>query len=255
MMPDRSRHHQRDQLSDMSSLHAGQHPYARAVAHHGKGQSCEWLKKEGDKVKPGDVIAEIETDKATMEYEAIDEGTLAKIVVPEGTQDVPVNQLIAVLAEEGEDVKAAAAGAGKGTAAIAKSAATAYTHQAQRHRPHPRRSGRRELLRRATRARSTGARPGGGASVGLGAEAANGLTATAYSLRRWRAGWPRMPASTSGGSQAPARTAASSRAMSKPPNRARSCRPGRRLAPAAAPLAVQAARRRQDPRPVRAGLV
>jgi pyruvate dehydrogenase E2 component (dihydrolipoamide acetyltransferase) len=80
-----------------------------------KGNLSRWLKKEGDKVKPGDVIAEIETDKATMEYEAIDEGTLAKIVVPEGTQDVPVNQLIAVLAEEGEDVKAAAANAGKYT--------------------------------------------------------------------------------------------------------------------------------------------
>src|SRR4030088_1383395 len=79
-----------------------------------KGNLAKWLKKEGEKVKPGDVIAEIETDKATMEYEAIDEGTLAKIVVPEGTQDVPVNQLIAVLAEEGEDVKTAAAGAGKG---------------------------------------------------------------------------------------------------------------------------------------------
>ena len=72
-----------------------------------KGNLAKWLKKEGDKVKPGDVIAEIETDKATMEYEAIDEGTLAKIVVPEGTQDVAVNQLIAVLAEEGEDVAAA----------------------------------------------------------------------------------------------------------------------------------------------------
>jgi pyruvate dehydrogenase E2 component (dihydrolipoamide acetyltransferase) len=81
-----------------------------------KGNLARWLKKEGDKVKPGDVIAEIETDKATMEYEAIDEGTLAKIVVPEGTQDVPVNQLIAVLAEEGEDVKAAAAGAAKAAA-------------------------------------------------------------------------------------------------------------------------------------------
>ena len=79
-----------------------------------KGNLAKWLKKEGEKVKPGDVIAEIETDKATMEYEAIDEGTLAKIVVPEGTQDVPVNQLIAVLAEEGEDVKTAAAGAEKG---------------------------------------------------------------------------------------------------------------------------------------------
>ena len=81
-----------------------------------KGNLAKWLKKEGDKVKPGDVIAEIETDKATMEYEAIDEGTLAKIVVPEGTPDVPVKTLIAVLAEEGEDVKTAAAAAGKGAA-------------------------------------------------------------------------------------------------------------------------------------------
>jgi pyruvate dehydrogenase E2 component (dihydrolipoamide acetyltransferase) len=92
-----------------------------------KGNLAKWLKKEGEKVKPGDVIAEIETDKATMEYEAIDEGTLAKIVVPEGTQDVPVNQLIAVLAEEGEDVKAAAAGAEKNAAPAAKPAAPAPT--------------------------------------------------------------------------------------------------------------------------------
>jgi pyruvate dehydrogenase E2 component (dihydrolipoamide acetyltransferase) len=77
-----------------------------------KGNLAKWLKKEGDKVKSGDVIAEIETDKATMEVEAVDEGTLAKIVVPEGTQDVPVNDIIAVLAGDGEDVKAAGAGAG-----------------------------------------------------------------------------------------------------------------------------------------------
>jgi len=87
-----------------------------------KGNLSKWLKKEGEKVKPGDVIAEIETDKATMDYEAVEEGVLAKIVVPEGTADVPVNQLIAVLASEGEDVKAAAAGAGK-DAAPAKPAA------------------------------------------------------------------------------------------------------------------------------------
>src|SRR6516164_4745292 len=77
-----------------------------------KGNLAKWLKKEGDKVKSGDVIAEIETDKATMEVEAVDEGTLAKILVPEGTQDVPVNNIIAVLAGDGEDVKAAGAGAG-----------------------------------------------------------------------------------------------------------------------------------------------
>jgi pyruvate dehydrogenase E2 component (dihydrolipoamide acetyltransferase) len=74
-----------------------------------KGNLAKWLKKEGDKVKSGDVIAEIETDKATMEVEAVDEGTLARIVVPEGTEDVAVNSVIAVLAGEGEDVKAAAA--------------------------------------------------------------------------------------------------------------------------------------------------
>src|ERR1700685_191219 len=79
-----------------------------------KGNLAKWLKKEGDAVKTGDVIAEIETDKATMEYEAIDDGVIAKIVVPEGTNDVPVNQLIAVMAQEGEDPKAAADAAGKG---------------------------------------------------------------------------------------------------------------------------------------------
>ncbi len=78
-----------------------------------KGNLSKWVKKEGDKVAPGDVLAEIETDKATMEVEAVDEGILAKIVVPEGTQDVPVNQVIAVLATEGEDVKAAGASAGQ----------------------------------------------------------------------------------------------------------------------------------------------
>jgi pyruvate dehydrogenase E2 component (dihydrolipoamide acetyltransferase) len=77
-----------------------------------KGNLAKWLKKEGDKVKSGDVIAEIETDKATMEVEAVDEGTIAKILVPEGTQDVPVNDVIAVLAGDGEDVKSAGASAG-----------------------------------------------------------------------------------------------------------------------------------------------
>jgi pyruvate dehydrogenase E2 component (dihydrolipoamide acetyltransferase) len=76
-----------------------------------KGNLSKWIKKEGDKVAPGDVLAEIETDKATMEVEAVDEGTLAKIIVPEGTQDVPVNDVIAILAGEGEDVKSASAGA------------------------------------------------------------------------------------------------------------------------------------------------
>ncbi|MHA1599201.1 MAG: 2-oxo acid dehydrogenase subunit E2, partial [Alphaproteobacteria bacterium] len=68
-----------------------------------EGTVAKWLMKEGDEVKAGDVLAEIETDKATMEVEAVDEGTLGKIVVPEGTEGVPVNDVIAVLLEEGED--------------------------------------------------------------------------------------------------------------------------------------------------------
>src|SRR6266702_4335954 len=87
-----------------------------------KGNLAKWLKKEGDKVKSGDVIAEIETDKATMEVEAIDEGTIARILVPEGTQDVPVNDVIAVLAGEGEDVKAAGAAKPSASAAPPKAA-------------------------------------------------------------------------------------------------------------------------------------
>src|SRR5882724_8773816 len=105
-----------------------------------KGNLAKWLKKEGEKVKPGDVIAEIETDKATMEVEAVDEGTLAKIVVPEGTADVPVNQLIAVLASEGEDATAAAAGAASAPApkaAEAPKAAAAPAEKAEAPAPKP----------------------------------------------------------------------------------------------------------------------
>src|SRR5437016_3924017 len=67
-----------------------------------KGNLAKWLKKEGEPVKPGDVIAEIETDKATMEVEAIDEGTMGKILVPEGTNDVAVNTPIATILADGE---------------------------------------------------------------------------------------------------------------------------------------------------------
>lgn len=81
-----------------------------------EGNLAKWLVKEGDKVSPGDVIAEIETDKATMEVEAVDEGTVAKIIVPAGTEGVKVNALIAVLAAEGEDANAAAKAAGNGSA-------------------------------------------------------------------------------------------------------------------------------------------
>ncbi|QJE72867.1 pyruvate dehydrogenase complex dihydrolipoamide acetyltransferase [Aerophototrophica crusticola] len=77
-----------------------------------EGKLAKWLKKEGDPVKSGDVLAEIETDKATMEVEAVDEGTLAKILIAEGTDGVAVNTPIAVLVEEGEDISAAASGGG-----------------------------------------------------------------------------------------------------------------------------------------------
>ncbi len=78
-----------------------------------KGNLAKWLKKEGDRIKSGDILAEIETDKATMEVESVDEGILAKILVPGGTQDVAVNQVIALIASDGEDVgKVAAGGAG-----------------------------------------------------------------------------------------------------------------------------------------------
>src|SRR6187402_159229 len=74
-----------------------------------KGNLSKWLKKEGDVIKSGDVIAEIETDKATMEVEATDEGTLGKILIAEGTQDVAVNTPIATILADGEDASAAPA--------------------------------------------------------------------------------------------------------------------------------------------------
>src|SRR5256885_15959165 len=71
-----------------------------------KGNLAKWLKKEGESIKSGDVIAEIETDKATMEVEAADEGTLGRIVVPAGTSNVKVNEVIALLLGEGESASA-----------------------------------------------------------------------------------------------------------------------------------------------------
>ena len=91
-----------------------------------EGTLATWHKKEGDKVKSGDVIAEIETDKATMEVEAVDEGTMGKILVAEGTENVPVNEVIAILLEEGED-----AGALKGGAPAPKAEAKAEAPAAE----------------------------------------------------------------------------------------------------------------------------
>ena len=95
------------------------------------GTLARWLVGEGDKVRSGDVIAEIETDKATMEVEALDDGVIAKIVVAEGSQNVAVNALIAVLAEEGEDASEAAKiaeGAEAAPAAVAPAKAATATH-------------------------------------------------------------------------------------------------------------------------------
>ncbi|RFB95407.1 pyruvate dehydrogenase complex dihydrolipoamide acetyltransferase [Rhizobium leguminosarum bv. trifolii] len=95
-----------------------------------EGNLAKWLVKEGDTVKSGDVIAEIETDKATMEVEAVDEGTVAKLVVAAGTEGVKVNALIAVLAADGEDVAAAASGAGSTAPAKAEAAPAAKAEAA-----------------------------------------------------------------------------------------------------------------------------
>src|SRR5579885_1058017 len=129
-----------------------------------EGAVARWLKKEGDEVHSGDVIAEIETDKATMEYEAVDEGRLGKIIVPEGTQGVKVNQPIAVLLEEGEDVSALDNVAGpRGNGSSETTAA-----------PHPA-SGERERL---VAARSASSHPNPPPPAGeQGREAAGGVRA------------------------------------------------------------------------------
>ena len=124
-----------------------------------QGKLAKWLKKEGDPVKPGDVLAEIETDKATMEVEAIDEGILAKILVPDDTDNVAVNTPIAILAGEGEDVSAAAAKAPASAGAAA-----------ERRRPagaDARHAGR-GLGRQAGARRAAGHRPAAGAGGAQG---------------------------------------------------------------------------------------
>src|SRR3954468_2384756 len=78
-----------------------------------EGTLAKWLVKEGDSVKSGDILAEIETDKATMEFEAVDEGVITRIVVADGSDGVKVGAVIAIMAEEGEDPSAAPAAAAK----------------------------------------------------------------------------------------------------------------------------------------------
>ncbi|MDX8529805.1 pyruvate dehydrogenase complex dihydrolipoamide acetyltransferase [Mesorhizobium sp. VK25A] len=102
-----------------------------------EGNLSKWLVKEGDKVSPGDVIAEIETDKATMEVEAVDEGTVAKLVVPAGTEGVKVNALIAILAGEGEDASAAAKSGGSAAPKAEAPKADAPKAEAPKEAPKP----------------------------------------------------------------------------------------------------------------------
>jgi pyruvate dehydrogenase E1 component beta subunit len=105
-----------------------------------KGNLAKWLKKEGEAIRSGDVIAEIETDKATMEVEATDEGTLGQILVPEGTQDVAVNTPIATIFSEGEDASAAKSAKPERQAKAAESAPPADKDQKQAKAPAPAKS-------------------------------------------------------------------------------------------------------------------
>src|SRR5580658_8604704 len=127
-----------------------------------EGSVARWLKKEGDEIHSGDVIAEIETDKATMEYEAVDEGRLGKIIVPEGAQGIKVNQPIAVLLEEGEDASAigdVAAPQSRGNGSSSEPAAAPH--------PGPRTAG-------AERERDTTPRPASEERVSTGGSATAG---------------------------------------------------------------------------------
>ncbi len=96
-----------------------------------EGTLAKWLVKEGDEVKSGDILAEIETDKATMEFEAVDEGTIAKILVAEGTDEVKVGTVIALIAGEGED-SPSPAGASAGGVEARDASSRAITPKAER---------------------------------------------------------------------------------------------------------------------------
>ena len=101
------------------------------------GKLAKWLKKEGDKVASGDAIAEIETDKATMEVEAVDEGTIGKIIVPEGTEGVAVNTPIAILLGEDEDASAIAGGIAPHPVPLSVGEGTMHPPAAPLSHPHP----------------------------------------------------------------------------------------------------------------------
>src|ERR1700748_3601170 len=121
-----------------------------------KGNLAKWLKKEGETIKSGDVIAEIETDKATMEVEATDEGTLGKILIPEGTADVAVNTPIATILPEGEP--AADLGKASAPAKQEKAAESAPPAEAKQEAPAEAKSGDGEE-KKAPAAPKAGAEP------------------------------------------------------------------------------------------------
>ncbi len=139
-----------------------------------EGTLSRWLKKEGEDVRAGDVIAEIETDKATMEVEAVDEGVLGKILVQDGTEGVKVNEPIAILVEQGEAVPAGApAPAAKPKAEAPKPEIPGSSAGSRLRRKH--RGPHRKLLR--------------GAAMGTM------TAASAFLYRRWRGAWRSRPAS------------------------------------------------------------
>ena len=132
-----------------------------------EGTLSRWLKKEGENVRAGDVIAEIETDKATMEVEAVDEGVLGKILVADGTEGVKVNEPIAILVDQGEAVPAAAPPRRAKPAAASR--CRAGSRPPRQSQPQPRRSRRRSAATVTTQ------------------------VANASSSRRWRDGWRSRP--------------------------------------------------------------
>ncbi len=148
-----------------------------------EGTLARWLKKEGEQVRAGDIIAEIETDKATMEVEAVDEGVLGHILVPDGTANVKVNDPIAVLVEEGESAPDAAA--------TPKAAAPAAPPP-QRRRPNPRRPPLRRRSRPPRAARHSRPPP----HHPHLRRCRTGMTRAGFSRRRWRGAWPSRPGST-----------------------------------------------------------
>ncbi len=175
-----------------------------------EGKLAKWLVKEGQQVKAGDIIAEIETDKATMEVEAVDEGKVGRLLIAEGTEGVKVNTPIAVLLADGES-------AGAATLPRQRLSRRRRLLQLQLRQPAPPRNQQRPRRRRKARRLPTG------------------TVAPVSWPRRWRGGSPKTQASIWRRWRAQVRTGASSSAMWRPRSRAAGCacsrRPARRWRP------------------------